>query len=536
MTIEQWRAGTLTFLSDVEYGNPFLDVQIQAVFTGPSGQQISREAYWDGGNTYCVSFAPTQQGEWKYTLSCSDASNGLHGQSGSVICVEYSGGLNIYRHGFLKVGEQGNHLAHSDGTPFFWLGDTHWGFVSGESWEESNHPRMESQFKGMVDRRVRQGFTVYQTNLRPEFLPMNEGYWAEGPHGLLPNVSFYQETVDPRMEYIADGGLVNALGLAWSGAILDQPELYRHFARYIVARYGALPVVWTLAGEVAGYAGATRQQCIDGWREIALLVERLDGYGNLQTAHYTNERPFADYYQEEAWFDFTLNQAGHGDYPISPRHFREHRSKYPAKPFIEGESLYEGVSTLEELGSRMADAAMLRRVAYMSIQLGGCGYTYGAQGIWDTVWDKDSIQPYNVFNAFGRTWIDGIDAEGGDQMGYMRQFYEACRFEKLHPVPGCFHTALPFSDETLSDLFGPLISADEGMSTIVIYFPPAYRSSGGAYIQGLPNKRYAAKWFDPRSGVYTEIGSGIEPEEGRWTPPHKPSPGDWDWLLILTQL
>ena len=67
---------------------------------------------------------------------------------------------------------------------------------------------------------------------------------------------------------------------------------YRKTFRYIVARYGALPMVWTLAGEVAGYSGGeVRQQCIDGWREVAKLVERIDGYGTLQTAHYTNERP-----------------------------------------------------------------------------------------------------------------------------------------------------------------------------------------------------------------------------------------------------
>ena len=58
----QWRAGILTFTAGKTYENPFLDVEIWAVFTGPSGRTIRREAYWDGGATYRVSFAPTETG------------------------------------------------------------------------------------------------------------------------------------------------------------------------------------------------------------------------------------------------------------------------------------------------------------------------------------------------------------------------------------------------------------------------------------------------------------------------------------------
>ena len=201
------------------------------------------------------------------------------------------------------------------------------------------------------------------------------------------------------MQYIADKGLVNALGFAWAGSVLGKLELQKNLARYIVARYGALPVVWTLAGEVAGYTSTDRQACIDGWREVALLVEKLDGYGTLQTAHYTNERPYADYYFDEGWFDFTLNQGGHGDLPIYAYYQREHMKKHPGKPFIEGEEMYEFVSTLEPNGSRLCTADMTRRCAYLSIQNGACGYTYGAQGIWDTVLEKpEKPDPRNVFN------------------------------------------------------------------------------------------------------------------------------------------
>lgn len=297
---EIWRPVVLTFESACSFDNPFLDVEIWAEFTGPSGRVIRREAYWDGGRTYCVSFAPTELGAWNYVIEAPEQT-GLNGCTGRVEAVPYAGDLDLYRHGFIRVADNPHVFAYADGTPFFWLGDTHWEFAYRESWDKSNHPGMTSQFRGMVDLRVEQGFTVYQTNLRSD-MGARDRYWIDGGMAKgaedLPNVAFYQQELDRRMAYIADAGLVNALGQAWAFSIRGEHgvEHQKHLARYLVARYGAYPMVWTLAGEVAGYGKEDRAALIDGWREVALEIEARDGYGHLATAHYTNERPFADYY------------------------------------------------------------------------------------------------------------------------------------------------------------------------------------------------------------------------------------------------
>ena len=83
--------------------NPFLDVSITDEFTGPSGRKTKREAYWDGGQEYKVSFAPIEQGRWDYRIS-APAAAGLDGAWDSLECVPYSGELPIYKHGLLKVG------------------------------------------------------------------------------------------------------------------------------------------------------------------------------------------------------------------------------------------------------------------------------------------------------------------------------------------------------------------------------------------------------------------------------------------------
>ncbi|KAI4447868.1 hypothetical protein C823_002387 [Eubacterium plexicaudatum ASF492] len=396
-SVQLHRVICLEFESSKTYENPFLDCTVTAVFTAPSGRVITREAYWDGGAKYVISFAPTETGIWNYSLS-AERDSGLDRRTGQVECVPYTGSLDIYRHGFLKISDDRRYFTYADGTPFFWLGDTHWEFSYREKWDASNHPAMDSMFRGMIDKRAAQGYTVYQTNLRSDACMGGDSrYWDDAG---LPNVEFYQKELDRRMYYLADRGIVNALGLAWFMSIEGQEETYAQLARYMIARYGALPMVWTLAGETAGYDRAKQPFYIDAWRNVALTIHEADSYHHPMTAHYTNERPFASYYQDEDWMDFTLNQAGHGDFVVSADDYTAFLEEHGDKPFVEGEAFYEYCSTLEENGTRLCTDDMVRRVAYLSVQAGGCGYTYGAQGIWDVVWEKGQDNPMSLFNRF----------------------------------------------------------------------------------------------------------------------------------------
>lgn len=537
---EAWRQVIIPYEIAADYDNPFLDVLIQAAFTGPDGQTITREAYWDGGRSYKFAFAPITEGIWSWKVS-APKETGISGETGTVSCVPYTGDLPIYRHGFLRVHESGRSLCHADGTPFFWLGDTHWEFAYRERWDESNHPEMDSMFRGMADRRVRQGFNIYQTNLRSDAWPDRGGespYWRKGDAGEYPNVAFYQEELDRRMYYLADLGLVNALGFGWFMSVFSEGIAHwKNTARYILARYGALPIVWTLAGEVAGYAPEPdRTNFINAWREVALWISEHDGYRTLQTAHYDNHRPFSEYYYDEDWYDFTLNQAGHGDFRISAHDFYSYCQAHPAKPFVEGESMYEFCSTLEENGTRLCTADMLRRVAYTAIQCGACGYTYGAQGIWDTVWKKNEISPspVSVFNRFGITWYEAIDGIGAAQMGYLRRFYEELHFEELRPVltPGLS----PFGDfeepGEHPSMHDPLTLAAPDADRFVVYYNSNTR--GGCRIRNMRDCAYTAQWFNPRTAEWSVCEERLTPEDGCWRAPGRPD-GD-DWLLVIKSI
>lgn len=530
MTAEKWRTCEIELCSSKEYGNPFIDVDVTAEFIGPGGEKIKLLGYWDGENKWKIRFAPTAEGEWRYTTQASDGNSSLM-QSGEIKCIPYSGELDIYKHGFLKVGPQGRYLVYNDNTPFFWLGDTHWTFVTEERFSESNCPKYESQFKACVDKRVNQRFTVYQSNFRDgkDFYAFGRyfEYLIETENGFIPNLELFHTNVEPKMKYIADAGLVNAIGFSWSDAILKcGAERYKLLARYLVARYGAYPIVWTLAGELPGYNPDLCDTITDGWREVALEVERTDGYNNLQSVHLATNRPFPDIYQGEKWYDFAMSQAGHGDFDIHYTMYSEYRKAFPACPLVESEGLYEGVLS-GELSTRIITPAMMRRLAYLNMQCGGCGYTYGCNGVWELQWEAGK----GGLGWGDMAWWDGLDLPGADQLTILRNFYESIEWYKLRPINFLLDKRKTINEQ-LALRGQPCFTANDDMSTVVGYFSETTMKF--ATIHTLAYKSYTARWFDPATGEYTLIDADARPVEGTWSLPRSPMRPGEDKVLVLT--
>jgi len=124
--VERWRMQELSFTSTADYANPFGDIELDVIFTGPDNVTMVMPAFWDGGDTWKVRFAPTELGLWTYESFCSnEADAGLHGLGGTITCVPYEGDLDIYQRGFVKAVPDTRYFVYADGMPFFYLGDTH---------------------------------------------------------------------------------------------------------------------------------------------------------------------------------------------------------------------------------------------------------------------------------------------------------------------------------------------------------------------------------------------------------------------------
>jgi len=261
LTCQRWRMLEITFTSAKTYSHPFEEVELEASFTGPNGVTIVRPGFWNGGNTWKIRFAPTITGKWTMISTCSDKSNKkLNQVSETIQSIPYEGNLDIFKHGFLKISENRRYFEYADGTPFFYLGDTHWIYIH-ERFNSSNKPGIASEFKYIVDKRVQQGFTVYQTEAIQHPHEQNS-VLGSGHHKGADEEPFCNfrdgvddkdmpgfENIDRKFQYIADKGLVNANStIVWALDPSEFPAVYTEaymsrLGRYWSARFGAYPVI-----------------------------------------------------------------------------------------------------------------------------------------------------------------------------------------------------------------------------------------------------------------------------------------------------
>ena len=195
LTSETWLPVELAFESEKTYADPFQDVTLDLLLYG-NGLLYTVPGFWDGGNTWRVRFVCPAAGEWQCRTVCSDTENtALHGKTAAVTCEAYSGGLEIYQHGFVTTRYGEKYLTYEDGKPFFYLGDTHWNFGT----EPIEVVRTVSE------KRAAQGFTVWQSEPNGDFGPgydLTDGVTQDDIHGL--------RELDARYKIVADCGLVHA--------------------------------------------------------------------------------------------------------------------------------------------------------------------------------------------------------------------------------------------------------------------------------------------------------------------------------------
>lgn len=500
---KQWKTIDLKVRSAKPYRNAFADVDVFGEFIAPSGKSIRVLGFYDGDETWVIRFAPTEVGEWHYRITSSDGENSDFSGEGTVRCEPYDGEIEFYRHGFLRVSDDKTYLEHADGTPFFWLGDTHWTFVTEEPYDD---------FKTCVDKRLSQRFTVYQCNFRDG---AKDGYFGrscsmmtETEDGCMPNLDFFHEVVDPRMDYLAAVGMVTAVGYAWGYDLESTPvERYIALAKYTMARYGAYPVIWTLAGELPGYMGDPEKIAAE-WGKVAVEAAKWNAFSNLQSVHLACTRPFPKIYEHEPWFDLAMSQAGHGDFSVDQTMYEEFREMYVGHPIVESEGMYEGANS-GELSSRPITPAMMRRLAYLIMQSGGCGYTYGALGVWE--WQREA--GVGGIGWGDLSWRDGLNLPGADQLTIFRDFYERVGFADLKPLSEKNTETKGFFAE-LRNRNKIYFTGNDDLTKIVGYVSET--SMRNFTLRGLTKAHYTGYFMDPATGEVTEEFD-FSPENGEWS-------------------
>ena len=533
-TVQCWNPIEITLTATGNYSTPYIDVDdLNATFVSSTGVSMTMIGFWDGGLTWKIRFAPLSIGIWTYKTNAKDT--GLNGQTGFITCTPYTGPLPIYQHGFIKPSANNRYLTYADGTPFYYLGDTHWsGFSRAERFNESNDPRFSSMFKGMIDRRVEQGYTAWKAetfaNNYQESNPSNEGgpAWINDKFFIDLNPGFWQN-IDQRIEYLASKGMVisiaQGIGRSMKNASVE-PD-HRRLARYILARYGAYPTIWITAQE---FDDVRTGNCIQCWADVAAEVYNLDPYKRANSLHNAYTNPIV--YHDQVWYGFVTLQQGH-NYQAPIDYWLGQYNAIPPRPILEDEANYEDLIP-HYTGGVVIPKWKTRQSAWQA-QIGGAfGFTYGGQGIWWACYTTDDPNSNCGNGSSARAWYTAIDFPVGEQMSLMARFWTSFDWWTLAPDGN----AISWSSAP-TDHQKPYQKTDgENRSLVIAYLP--LRINGTVYngtARNLsPTGIYNAQWFNPRNGTYTMIAQGWMPtQEGLWNVPTQPTADD-DWVLKIQRV
>jgi hypothetical protein len=510
--------------SGKQYADPFHNVELDVVFTNPAGVDFRVPAFWAGDRTWRVRYAPSSPGKHVYRTVCSDASNlDLHNVQGTLQVAEYSGANALYKHGFVQVAKDQRHFAHTDGTPFFWLGDTWWMALCDRlAWP--------SDFETLTADRKRKGFSVVQivAGLYPDMPPfdprgVNEaGYpWKQDFSQINPE---YFDMADARIAHLVDNGIVPCIVGCWGYflPLMGAAKMKQHW-RNIIARWGAYPVIWCLAGEgtMPFYLSKTPKEDAasqkSGWTEMARYVRATDPFHHPITIHPSSSA--RDTVEDAAVLDFDMLQTGHSDRQSIPNTINTvtgSLDRTPRMPVLVGEVCYEGI--LEQ--SRQE----IQRFMFWSCMLSGAGgHTYGANGIWQV---NSRDKPYGL-SPHGHSWGDtpwqtAYQLPGSGQLGLGKSLLQRYSWWNLRPSP---ESVTPHWSK--GEYWRPFAGLIPG-EAVIAFIPP-----GGSSIH------FAKPDFVPTRGFFFNPSDGIEIAFDHVTPdssgaiPAPELPIFRDWVMVL---
>ncbi len=553
---QTWVAVDLNFETDESYKEKEqLYVVFDAKFTNRETKtSLTIPGFWYGGKTFTVRFAPTEYGIWDFVTVCgTDAS--LDGKTGTVAANAYKGELAIYRRGFVTTNGT-KHFVYADGTPFFYLGDTHWNMYD-EEYDKgglsAGRTGAKSHFKYIVDKRVEQGFTVYQSE------PIGtKANLADGSLSSQDAAAFAKN--DLYYQYIAEKGLVHANAEFFfagnmNAALMKNEKYLEAISRYWVARYSAYPVMWTLAQEIDNdfYRERGDQKIYDysnnPWVRIAEFLHKYDAYKHPLSGHQENAifttvtgqgvtMSNADNGGASAFLsDEVTEKTGHSWWAVQwqPDLKKQDNGKVPKDYWNSGKVAINYESRYCNLWTKDYGA---RSQSWIAMLNGFAGVGYGAADIWlyNGTYNldepsNDGIETISVADK-AVTWSTAVNFESAYQQGYMRRFFESFEWWRLVPD---FNDGNYFDGVVSSRKKSVYSCATIGNELYVIYmYNKAVASGTVCNMDG--GAVYEAKWFDPRTNTYTDIGEikADTEKDGKpaWNAPDRPEALDYVLLLI----
>ena len=451
--------------------------------------------------------------------------------------LQWKGKPVDFSHGRLQVSVNKRYLQHTNGTPFFYLGDT--------AWELFHRLDREEADQYLTDR-AQKGYTVIQAVALAEF----DGHTVPNAYGFLPLIDYDPARPDVKdgpandywdhVDYIVNKanelgmyvGFLPTWGRYWhegTGVKDNQPlfnaENAEKYGAFLGARYKDKAIIWILGGDRV-VEGHIQLEVI---RAMARGLKHGDGGTHLITFHPRGGGSSSQHFHTDDWLDFNMRQNGHNT------EFTDVYSKtvddyalQPTKPVIDGEPLYEGhpVSfNAARLGHSIA--VDVRHPLYWNLFSGAFGHTYGHHSVWQMY---DPAKKRRPVNQPLMTWQEAIREPGAIQMMYGRLLMESRPFLTRIPdstivVRSSVPTAMPGAGR-----YRFVATRDEAGTYAMVYAPV-----GRAFtvrLDAIKGEKITAWWYNPRNGKAKKISTFVNDRKERTFLP--PDLGEMiDWILVL---
>jgi hypothetical protein len=297
--------------------------------------------------------------------------------------------------GALQVSANKRFLQHADGTPFFYMADTAW---------ELFHRLDQAEAERYLENRRRKRFTVIQAVALAELNGLDTPN-AYGDKPLLnnnPSTPDITSGADPNdatqydywdhVDYIVDTaaakglhiGMLPTWGDKWNKKWGAGPEIFtpknaQTYGEWLGRRYRDKPIIWILGGdrpvENEGHKAIIRA--------LATGLRQGDNGKHLITFHPVGGATSAQWFHEDEWLRFNMNQTGHCTNTDVWNRIERDYDRVPTKPVLDAEPLYEDhpiCFNAKENG--YSDDYEIRKFAYWDVFAGAAGHTYGNHAVW----------------------------------------------------------------------------------------------------------------------------------------------------------
>ncbi|MGO1521957.1 MAG: glycoside hydrolase family 140 protein [Sphingobacterium sp.] len=431
---------------------------------------------------------------------------------------------NDFIPGRLTISDNGHFFTQTDGTPFFWLGDTAW---------ELFHRLKRKEIEQYLDNRATKGFNVIQAVIFANTdKPMAPNRYHEVPffdaNPDQPNEAYFR-LIDWTLDQALARNLYVGLLPTWGAKVLklwgkgaevfDQDKAYR-YGLFLGKRYKEYPnIVWIVGGDRPAVTDSVDKRPV--WEAMIRGLREGTSKNCLISYHPWGEGSSTDFWSNDGPLDFNMLQSGHQRYdvPVWDWIIRDFQIA-PARPILDGEATYEDhpVNWDVSLGYFRDDA--IRKQLYRSVFAGASGVTYGHQAVWQFYHsDVEGIV------APDRYWTAALDRPGAWQAGYLKKLILSR--PSLDRVPDQSIVL----DTPADPREMPVAFRDTKGRYLMVYLP-----NGGAQsldLCSLGSETLQLFWYSPRSGR-TERGELIKTANSITV--NAPSAGSGqDWVLVAEQ-